>query len=762
MLLMFIAASFCHQLVSSSSYTPPSWGGACHDTVTPLTTLSSVTSVYESTVLVDIKCYIGQAQLYQWKLNDLRDWTINNKINYQTTPSNRTVIYNITVTCANGANISLPWPMRVLGLVELHVFYCYVLDRYANMYDAIDATMPNEMTVLEIRHSIWVRNLTNTVVRDSDEGVNLTSHFDCGQDSTLQSMITSNNSVIIRNLDKNIDVTNLTGAELGGFTNLNMKLPENFAGATSNRLVKPEDRLIKDITKVVGEQTNNATESDSTQSSKGESNSEASIKEAQLENIKFLIKMMNTRTKCSFKKLKLIDESISPLTSVHHFVVMVQGSEYPVLENMNYSYLGLKDMPKQLAEWRIYFPKLRNLDLSHNYISEVKIPHYPSISNDFVVKFNLRHNNITMINMDLLNSWADVENFFLDIRDNPIHCGCEMASLLPFLENNSTFRDKLAPYEYVRHLYCATPEALAGHQLHTLTADSLSCPVLTSNKNVVIVLAIVMAILITLIIVIIRFKIEIRILLYTRLHVRLPCDIDSQESSKQFDAFISYSNDDSDWVCENLIKFLEKPPNDTSTSGVDLKKSKHTGNSQQSFKLCVHQRDFILGKSIFDNIVDCIEASRHTIIVLSPSFMRSHWAMEELRQAYRQSLVEKTRHLIVILLEKVPKEEMDPLISRCCKTFTYLEVDDTLFRDRLVFSLTTKDRSARRRDRLAARGDKIADTSVQKSEITLDDVVSDCGVYDNSGYFPLPARPPEPARELSNMSTSSTSALHPC
>ncbi|BFZ12915.1 hypothetical protein BsWGS_15954 [Bradybaena similaris] len=743
-LMTCLVACLLGHLVLSSPYLPQSWGEACLSVVSVLSTPSSVLQTSRSTVLVDINCRIEKSQRNQWKLNDFRDWTVSNKINNETTPLNRTVIYKMTVTCANGANISLPWPMRVPGLVELRVFYCHVLDSYKNMYDVVDAMMANEMAILEIRHSIWIRNLTS-FVRDSDEVLNITSHFDCGQDSSLETMIMSNNSIIIRNLDdKNIGMANVNDVEFGSFDN--GKLLKNSDDTSSTRPVRPGSRLFKDHTC-----DHHITEL--------EPSSAATAKEAQLDSIKHLIKMMKTRTKCTYKRLKLIDESISPLTSVYHFDLMMLGSEYPVLENMNYSYSGLKVLPKQLIEWRIYFPKLKTLDVSHNCISEVKFPHYPSFSNDSVVKFDLRHNDISVINMDLLKSWAEVENFFIDIRDNPINCGCEMASMLPYLADNSTFKGQLAPYEYVRDLYCATPEALAGTQLHKLTTDSLICPVYESNRTAVIALGLVMALLITLIILIIRFKIEIRILLYTRLHVRLPCDVDSQRSGKDFDAFISYSNDDSDWVCQNLIKFLEKSPEEAASGGVDPKKSRQAGNKQQNFKVCVHQRDFVPGKTIFDNIVDCIEASRHTIIVLSPSFMRSHWAMEELRQAYRQSLVERTRHLIVILLEKVSKDDMDPLISRCCKTFTYLEVDDALFKDRLVFSLTTKDRSAKRRDRLAARGDHLSEISGQKEETT---VANESCVYDNTDYSPSSGRPPEPARELSNMSTSSTSALHPC
>ena len=58
--------------------------------------------------------------------------------------------------------------------------------------------------------------------------------------------------------------------------------------------------------------------------------------------------------------------------------------------------------------------------------------------------------------------------------------------------------------------------------------------------------------------------------------------------------------------------------------------------------------------------------------------------MEELQQAYRQSMEERRRHLVVVVLEDVAQSDMAPVLRRCCKTFTYLHVKDALFWDRSV------------------------------------------------------------------------------
>ncbi|CAG5124006.1 unnamed protein product [Candidula unifasciata] len=767
-------------IVSGSRYFPRTWINICDKSMS----LAPSLGAGRPAVLVQLKCNIQKSDKVRWRLNDLRRWTIDKSINQQTTPANRTVLYNITVTCQVGANISLPWPMKVAGLIELHVTYCLLVDRYGNFMDSVNSKIENDMKVLDIRHSTWLLNKTNRILESSGDSLNLTSDFDCGQSSSLETIITSNVSdTIVDNLEEMLDST----PDSAKPKERKPKLPE-VTGDITDGPVRPEDRLINDTTKVV---------SDDSHLTKDKKNNETTTmtppaedvqvtpkqsRQAELDYINLIKQILKTGSKCTFQKLKHFDESIAQVTPLHHFEFLVYGSEYPVLEFMNYSRIGLKEFPKEFSEWRIYFPRLKLLDLTYNYLSELKLANISATPGTGDVVFNLRHNNFTSISIELLQSWAAVDQLVVDIRDNPIHCGCELVSLLPSLEDESTFAGKLAPYRYVRNLRCYTPESLKGRQLYELTTDSLQCSVQKQDSTVVIVLGVLLGILIVTILMILKFKIEIRILLYTRLHVRLPCDSDIHRNNKTFDAFVSYSNEDAAWVFENLLKVLENPQNQEAGHIANGTKNNKEGASSgaRSFRLCLHQRDFIAGKTILDNIVDCIESSRHTIIVLSPRFLKSQWSMEELRQAYRQSLVEKSRHLIIILLDKVSKEEMDPLVRRCCKTFTYLEAADSLFKDRLVFSLTTKTKRQTENTRYGQSHQNVYDTleipsspytydnkayfssgSPKKKDISSSNYNNNNNTYNNSNnYSSFPTnRLSSPLRELSNLSTSSTSVL---
>ncbi|XP_008070099.1 toll-like receptor 2 [Carlito syrichta] len=123
-----------------------------------------------------------------------------------------------------------------------------------------------------------------------------------------------------------------------------------------------------------------------------------------------------------------------------------------------------------------------------------------------------------------------------------------------------------------------------------------------------------------------------------------------------YDAFVSYSERDSYWVENLMVRELEhfNPP----------------------FRLCLHKRDFIPGKWIIDNIIDSIEKSHKTVFVLSENFVKSEWCKYELDFSHFRLFDENNDAAILILLEPIEKKAIP---QRFCKlrkimnTKTYLE-----------------------------------------------------------------------------------------
>jgi hypothetical protein len=63
-----------------------------------------------------------------------------------------------------------------------------------------------------------------------------------------------------------------------------------------------------------------------------------------------------------------------------------------------------------------------------------------------------------------------------------------------------------------------------------------------------------------------------------------------------YDAFVAYSADDYNWVYGPLQTYLE---------------------NNQGFRLALHERDFIAGTNIVDNIIDTNNTSKKIIFVIS-------------------------------------------------------------------------------------------------------------------------------------------------
>lgn len=381
-----------------------------------------------------------------------------------------------------------------------------------------------------------------------------------------------------------------------------------------------------------------------------------------------------TSYRCKYNNLRSLDKSFFFGADIQILIGQLQNSFYPEIELFNFSSIGIREIPVQFYEWRLLSKKLKHIDLTHNKISELGsfTCHDSPLENVTVGFIDLRYNNITYLKSRNLKSMFQeiCDKFWIDIRENPFNCDCEMKDFIDFLsETNFTGKSR---YEYLYDLKCFNPPSLRGKIIYQLSLEQLGCTILytTILKTPIIVLCIIVFLFIVSLILCIRYRKEIIILAYTRLNILLPCQNVKAQENKKYDAFIAYSQSDINWVIYTLAKRLENP------------------ESGQRFTLCLHHRDFMVGAAISDNIVQSVESSRHTIIVVSKNFLSSEWCRLEFRVALHQSLLEKKRHLIIILLEDIPTSEFEPELKRCMQTLTYVKADDRWFWDKLVYALS--------------------------------------------------------------------------
>lgn len=118
-----------------------------------------------------------------------------------------------------------------------------------------------------------------------------------------------------------------------------------------------------------------------------------------------------------------------------------------------------------------------------------------------------------------------------------------------------------------------------------------------------------------------------------------------------YDVFVSYSEQDRQWVLDELLPNLEKT---------------------EDISVCLHERDFQVGVSILENIIYCMDQSRTLLLVMSESFLLSHWCQFEMHLAQHRLLETRREQLILVLLEDIPKIKRSKTLQYLMKTKTYI------------------------------------------------------------------------------------------
>ena len=145
------------------------------------------------------------------------------------------------------------------------------------------------------------------------------------------------------------------------------------------------------------------------------------------------------------------------------------------------------------------------------------------------------------------------------------------------------------------------------------------------------------------------------------------------QKAYQYDAFVAYHSNDTEWVKDQLLAHLEHPEDE-----------QDGGRHRSNFKLCCHERDFIPGTPIVENIVESINNSQKTILVVTNSFVESNWCDFELQMARMHSFEEGRDIIIVIMLEPVPAAKMSATLEAEIKKVTFIEWPEDV-RDQAAF-----------------------------------------------------------------------------
>lgn len=296
---------------------------------------------------------------------------------------------------------------------------------------------------------------------------------------------------------------------------------------------------------------------------------------------------------------------------------------------------------------------LELLDMSFNQIENlnIKLDHMVNLSMLF-----LRQNKLSTIPMEILEqldqySKTHENNATIDLTNNQLEATCGNIKFLTWLIDHSHYFTNIDEYTFIQD------------GLTRITYQELSSSFNKFQKGCIQYTAIFVIssiFLVTFVSVVIggmiyRFRWRLRYFYYmtkARYGGYIPVRDTDIEREYKYDVFISYANENYRFATGEMYETL----------------------SSAGLSLCLHQKDFLPGNYIAENILKAIKDSRITLILLSPAFLESKWCIYEFNMARMESIYSRggDNVVFVVMYEDIDMNQISPEMRECLESESYL------------------------------------------------------------------------------------------
>ncbi|XP_061190211.1 toll-like receptor 4 [Saccostrea echinata] len=317
------------------------------------------------------------------------------------------------------------------------------------------------------------------------------------------------------------------------------------------------------------------------------------------------------------------------------------------------------------------FFHITHLNLSSNSIEifSVNISHLSKLT-----WIDLSSNQLSSLNEETrttLKTFSEAQRLALNLQNNPLHCSCSNIKFLTWIAQSRKI--EFLNLNNYTCLFQNSSQKAFNNFTRLLKEMEKEC---ASFTLVIAITSTLLLVAVTVIIsrIIHRYRWRIRYLYYVARR-----DKRHQTSNKyisyHFDAFVSYADKDREFVIA-LVKNLEENFN---------------------LRLCIHQRDFIPGTDVVDNITNAIHNSRRTVCFLTSHYLKSYWCDVEMNKARIESVYSRERSNVLLFIipqrsvvKELPLKWMDLIENKSyIEICTADESELSAFKERLAETLKT-------------------------------------------------------------------------
>ncbi|XP_070206404.1 toll-like receptor 13 [Littorina saxatilis] len=315
------------------------------------------------------------------------------------------------------------------------------------------------------------------------------------------------------------------------------------------------------------------------------------------------------------------------------------------LTSLQILYMGNFELHSIHKETFSSLTQLRRLYLYRNRISEIPDGAFDSLIN--LKTLVLSYNQIQTIRESAFSFDTQERLVQVDLSQNPFSCDCDILWFQKwFLASPHLFPGWETSYA------CGN---IPDKTLHSFVLDEQACYLRLAQYKIILTCVTVFIIILFMISVVFQYRWHIRLMLAFRGHSEI-MRRRLQEEDFVYDIFVSCAEEDEHWVLGHLLTELE---------------------GRQGYRLCFHERDFRLGKTILNNIVDSVKASKKFMMVFSKHFAQSRWCQFELDLCLGH-VMDNEDALIVTCLGEVASRDATSTMVAVMKTTTYIQWEERL------------------------------------------------------------------------------------
>nr|XP_022302085.1 toll-like receptor 6 [Crassostrea virginica]XP_022302086.1 toll-like receptor 6 [Crassostrea virginica] len=351
-----------------------------------------------------------------------------------------------------------------------------------------------------------------------------------------------------------------------------------------------------------------------------------------------------------FSKLEFLNLSNNALAPI--FENDKQGEMFRnqrLLSVLDLSFNRIVHLPERVLQNNI---NIRHLDLSFNSLSEFKvnIEHMKKLKT-----LELSNNQLVELDSETRKSLdrLPLNSINIHLIENNLKCSCETLDFLKWMRNSKNVHFvKMKDYtcSFGRNANASFKDLDTILQKLEKTCSSYTLIIVLMTTFIIITMTTTISRILY------RFRWKLRYMYYVAKE-KYKEEVDHLEFRRQrsfrFDAFISYADEDRRYIID-LVKTLEK---------------------DYCLSLCIHNRDFIPGTGIADNITNAIHCSRRTVCFMTKHFLDSYWCMFELNMARMEAIYSRNGQNVLFLvaldsgiMKRLPLQLMDLVDSK-----SYLE-----------------------------------------------------------------------------------------